>query len=264
MKSRIKIYTLFINGIIKLHHFTTPDITLYSAGTPNGQKVSIALEELGIPYKAREISFKDNEQKQPWFLKINPNGRIPAITDHSRGDFHVFESGAIMIYLCEHYDPEEKLLPKDPNLRSQVIQWIMFQMGGLGPMQGQAIHFSKYAPEKILYAIKRYTDETKRLYSGLNSALEGKEYLVGNKFTLADAISFPWVREYFLADIPSIDEFPNLKAWVARISERPAVQKGLNVPTPDIVQEILDNPEKLNELVKRAQSVFKWKSVGEK
>ena len=102
----------------------SPDITLYTVRTPNGIKVSIVLEELGIPYKARAISFEKNEQKEPWFLKINPNGRIPAITDHSRGDFNVFESGAIMIYLCEHYDPEGKLLPKDPNLRSQVIQWV--------------------------------------------------------------------------------------------------------------------------------------------
>ncbi|CAB4403920.1 unnamed protein product [Rhizophagus irregularis] len=243
---------------------TTPDITLYTVGTPNGVKISIVLEELGIPYKAREISFKDEEQKQPWFLKINPNGRIPAITDHSRGDFHVFESGAIMIYLCEHYDPEGKLLPKDSDLRSQVIQWIMFQMGGLGPMQGQAGHFNRYAPEKIPYAIKRYTDETKRLYSVLNGALEGKEYLVGNKYTLADAISFPWVRVHFLSGVSSIDEFPNLKAWVARISARPAVQKGLNVPTPDKFQEFLDNPEKLDEFVKNAQNSFKWKSTDEK
>src|SRR2546429_9689684 len=102
----------------------TPDITLYTAGTPNGVKVSIVLEELGLPYKVRAISFEKNEQKEPWFLKINPDGKIPAITDHSRGDFNVFESGAILIYLCEHYDPEGKLLPKDPNLRSRVIQWV--------------------------------------------------------------------------------------------------------------------------------------------
>jgi glutathione S-transferase len=102
----------------------TPDITLYTAGTPNGVKVSIVLEELGIPYKVRTISFEKNEQKEPWFLKINPNGKIPAITDHSRGDFNVFESGAIMIYLCEHYDHEGRLLPKDPDLRSQVLQWV--------------------------------------------------------------------------------------------------------------------------------------------
>lgn len=243
---------------------TTPDITLYTAKSPNGLKVSIVLEELGIPYKARAISIKDDEHKQPWFLKINPNGRIPAITDHSRGNFHVFESGAIMIYLCEHYDPEGKLLSKDPNLKSQVIQWVMFQMGGLGPMQGQAGFFNRYAPEKIPYAIKRYTDETKRLYSVLNGALESKEYLVGNKFTLADAISFPWVRVHFLSGIESIDEFPNLKAWVARISARPAVQKGLNVPAPDNIQELMDNSEKLDEAIKNARIAFKWNSTDEK
>ncbi|RIA99246.1 glutathione S-transferase [Glomus cerebriforme] len=242
---------------------TTPDITFYTVGTPNGVKVSIVLEELGIPYKVREISFQKNEQKEPWFLKINPNGKIPAIIDHSRGDFNVFESGAIMIYLCEHYDPEGKLLPKDPNLRSQVIQWIMFQMGGLGPMQGQSSHFNRYAPEKIPYAIKRYSDETKRLYSVLNDSLEGKEYLVGNRYTLADAISYPWVRAHFLSGIPSINEFPNLKTWIARIDERPATQKGLNVPTPDKVKELTDNPEKLEEFTKVAQSAFKFKSVEE-
>ncbi|CAG8680298.1 uncharacterized protein OCT59_016565 [Rhizophagus irregularis] len=243
---------------------TTPDITFYTAVTPNAIKVSIVLEELEIPYKVRELSFKDEEQKQPWFLKINPNAKVPAITDHSRGNFHVFESGAIMIYLCEHYDPEGKLLPKDPDLRSQVIQWVMFQMGGLGPMQGQAIHFNRYAPEKIPYAIKRYTDETIRLCSVLNSALEGKEYLVGNKFTLADAISFPWVRAHAFSGIESIDEFPNLKAWVARISARPAVQKGLNVPVPDKLQELMDNPEILDEFIKHVRSIFKWNSTDEK
>ncbi|CAB4380110.1 unnamed protein product [Rhizophagus irregularis] len=217
---------------------TTPDITFYTAVTPNAIKVSIVLEELEIPYKVRELSFKDEEQKQPWFLKINPNAKVPAITDHSRGNFHVFESGAIKIYLCEHYDPEGKLLPKDPDLRSQVIQWVMFQMGGLGPMQGQAIHF--------------------------NSALEGKEYLVGNKFTLADAISFPWVRAHAFSGIESIDEFLNLKAWVARISARPAVQKGLNVPVPDKLQELMDNPEILDEFIKHVRSIFKWNSTDEK
>ncbi|GES86039.1 glutathione S-transferase [Rhizophagus clarus] len=223
---------------------TTPDITLYTAGTPNG--------------------VKDEEQKQPWFLKINPNGKIPAITDHSRGDFNVFESGAIMIYLCEHYDPEGKLLPKDPDSRSQVIQWIMFQMGGIGPMQGQAGHFNNYAPEEIPYAIKRYTEETKRLYSVLNNALEGKEYLVDNKFTLADAISFPWVRAHFLTGISSIDEFPNLKTWIERIYARPAVKKGLNVPTPDKVQEFTEHPEKLDEFVKNARGFFKFTSTDKK
>ncbi|CAB5204044.1 glutathione S-transferase [Rhizophagus irregularis] len=219
---------------------TTPDITFYTAVTPNAIKVSIVLEELEIPYKVRELSFKDEEQKQPWFLKINPNAKVPAITDHSRGNFHVFESGAIMIYLCEHYDPEGKLLPS-------------YSMG-------QAAFFNRYGPEKIPYAIKRYTDETKRLYSVLNGALESKDILVGNKFTLADAINFSWVRVHFLSGIESIDEFPNLKAWVARIGARPAVQKGLNVPVPDNIQELMDNSEKLDESIKNARIAFKWNS----
>ena len=123
----------------------------------------------------------------------------------------------------------------------------MFQMGGLGPMQGQTSHFIRYAPEKIPYAIKRYTEETKRLYTVLNSALEGKDYLVGNTYTLADAINYPFVRLYFLSGIPNIDDLPNLRAWIARIDARPATQKGLNVPVPDRLKDFTEHPEKLEE-----------------
>ena len=135
-------------------------IELYTAGTPNGKKASIMLEELGIPYTVHPIDFSKLEQKEEWYLKINPNGRIPAIVDKDNGDFPVFESGAILIYLAEKYG---KFLSKDPKERSIAIQWLMFQMGGVGPMQGQANHFVKFAPEKIPYAMNRYVDETKRL-----------------------------------------------------------------------------------------------------
>ena len=135
----------------------------------------------------------------------------------------------------------------------------MFQVGGIGPMQGQANHFSKYAPEKIPYAIKRYTEETKRLYGVLNSALEGKDYLVGNKYTLADAISYPWVRAHALSGVPDVDDLPNFKAWIARIDARPATQKGLNVPVPDRIKEFTENPQKLEEHNKHVQNVFKYK-----
>jgi glutathione S-transferase len=130
----------------------------------------------------------------------------------------------------------------------------MFHVGGIGPMQGQAIIFVRYAPEKIPFCIKRYTEETKRLYTVLNSALEGKDYLVGNTYTLADAINYPWVRIHALSGVPDIDDLPNLKAWIARIDARPATQKGLNVPTPDRLKELIENPEKLEELVKSIRS----------
>src|SRR5256884_35134 len=132
----------------------------------------------------------------------------------------------------------------------------MFQMGGIGPMQGQANHFIRYAPETVPYGIKRYTEETKRLYTVLNGALEGKDYLVGNTYTLADAINYSWVRFHFIAGIPSIDDLPNLKAWIARIDARPATQKGLNVPTPDRLKEFIENPEKLEEVSKSARNSF--------
>ena len=132
----------------------------------------------------------------------------------------------------------------------------MFQIGGIGPMQGQANHFIRYAPEKIPYGIKRYTEETKRLYTVLNSALEGKDYLVGNTYTLADAISYPWIRLYAISEYLDVDDLPNLKAWIARIDARPATQKGLNVPTPDRLKEFTESPEKLEEHTKFIRSLL--------
>ncbi|CAB4380037.1 unnamed protein product [Rhizophagus irregularis] len=237
---------------------TTPDITLYTSGTQNGVKASVVLEELGIPYKVKQVELLKKEQYEPWFLKINPNGKIPAIVDHGKEDFPVFESTAIAIYLCENYDPEEKLLPKnDPKLRSQVIQWVMFEASGIAPTQGQSNFYCRYFPEKIPFAINNCAKEIKRLYGVLNKSLEGKEYLVGNKFTLADAISYPMIRGHFFSGVESIDEFPNLKAWVERIDTRPATQKGLNVPVPDQMKEYRENPEKLEEFVQTIQSLIK-------
>ncbi|CAG8648708.1 5138_t:CDS:2, partial [Paraglomus occultum] len=207
----------------------TPDITLYTFDTPNGRKISITLEELGIPYKVHKIALTSGEQKKDWFLKINPNGKIPAIVDHSRDNFSVFESAAIMLYLGEHYDPEGKLLSKDPNLRSETIQWMMFQIGGLGPMLGQAYHFLKEAPEEVPYSIRRYYKETQRLLSVLENRLKGREFLVGDSLTLADIINFTWADAASLINI-NFDEYPNIKNWIARIKARPAVQRGLNVP----------------------------------
>eukprot|EP01118_Nematostelium_gracile_P007307 TRINITY_DN2369_c0_g1_i1.p1 TRINITY_DN2369_c0_g1~~TRINITY_DN2369_c0_g1_i1.p1 ORF type:complete len:239 (+),score=85.81 TRINITY_DN2369_c0_g1_i1:36-719(+) len=212
----------------------TPDIELFTATTPNGWKISIMLEELGIPYKLTVLSFDKKDQKSEWFLKINPNGRIPAIVDHSNGDFAVFESGAILIYLAEKYG---KFLPQEPKKKSQTIQWLMFQMAGVGPMQGQANVFFRYAPEKIPYAIKRYQDETLRLYSVLEKQLEGREYLL-DEYTIADIATFPWVNIHEWSGL-NIDELPNLKRWLKTMNAREAVQKGLQQPpvNPNVSEE---------------------------
>jgi glutathione S-transferase len=237
-----------------------PDITLYTAGTPNGHKVSIALEVLGIPYKTHAISFGKNEQKEDWFLKINPNGRIPAIVDHSNGDFAVFESGAILLYLVQNYDSEHKLWPKDAKLQSEVVQWLMFQMGGVGPMQGQATHFVCYAPEKVEYGITRYTNETKRLYSVLESRLQGRQYLVGEQLTIADISTVPWVTNAFRVNI-DLNEFLNVNNWVERVEAIPEVSRGYDVPTPSQTKELKKNPELLK---KQMEESAKWIRSGNK
>ncbi len=200
-------------------------IELFTAGTPNGYKVSIMLEELALPYTVRPIDLGRKEQKEPWFLKINPNGRIPAIIDHDSDDFIVFESGAILIYLAEKAG---KFLPADAKGRSRVIQWLMFQMGGIGPMQGQANVFFRYAPEKIPFAIERYQKETLRLYQVLERQLDGREFLV-DEVSIADFATFPWVRSHEWAGL-SIDGMPNVRRWLDTLSARPAVKRGLAVP----------------------------------
>ncbi|KAH8547682.1 glutathione S-transferase [Umbelopsis sp. PMI_123] len=219
-------------------------ITLYTAGTPNGWKASVTLEELGIPYNTVAIDISKNTQKEPWFIKINPNGRIPAIVDHSKDDFAVFETGAIMEYLCDNYDSQHRLLPQEPLARSRVIQFLMFQMGGVGPMQGQANHFVVYAPEKIPYAQKRYLDETKRLYGVLEIALEGQDYLANNQYSIADIANYSWVKCSPYLGI-KLDEFPRVKKWVERIDARPAVQKGIRVPNDTSVKRLEDALNKL-------------------
>jgi len=226
------------------------DFTLYTSSTPNGTKISIALEELGLNYDVRNIDIGKNEQKEEWFLKINPNGRIPALVDHRNGDFNVFESGAILLYLVERYDPEAKLFPKDGNGRSEVVQWLMFQMSGVGPMQGQAHHFYRYAPEKIEYGIKRYQDETKRLYSVLDHQLSKTgNFLAANQFTIADIATFTWVRFHFWAGL-DLQAFPSVQKWIDTVEARPAVQKGLNVPVPDRLKALLSDPKYAEEVAK--------------
>jgi glutathione S-transferase len=202
-------------------------IDLYTAPTPNGWKVSIALEELGLPYQVHPIRLEKLEQKEPWFVALNPNGRIPAIVDRSNGDFPVFESGAILIYLAEKTG---RLLPLEPKPRSIALQWLMFQMAGVGPMQGQANVFFRYAPEKIQYAIDRYHNETKRLYTVLDERLRENEYLAGD-YSIADISTWPWVSIHAWAGI-EIGDLPHLSRWLESVGKRPAVQKGRAVPTP--------------------------------
>ena len=203
-------------------------IDLYTAATPNGHKVSITLEELGLPYAVHALDLSAGEQKQPWFLKLNPNGRIPAIVDRDNDDFAVFESGAIMLYLAER---DGRLIPTDEKGRSRVLQWLMFQMGGLGPMMGQANVFAKYFPERIQPAIDRYLRESRRLLEVLDTHLAQHEYLAGD-YSIADIANFAWARIHHWpgVDIEGLDQ---LKRWMAAIEARPAVQRGLEAPPRD-------------------------------
>lgn len=200
-------------------------IDLYTAPTPNGHKVSILLEELGVPYRVTPVDISRGEQKRAEYLRINPNGRIPTIVDRDNSDFAVFESGAILIYLAEKYG---RLLPSDVRGRSTVIQWVMFQMGGIGPMQGQANVFFRYFPEKIQPAIDRYQKETRRLYEVLDQRLQGREFLC-DEYSIADIACFPWVKIHRWAGVETTG-LDNLEAWKSRILARPAVQRGLAVP----------------------------------
>ena len=200
-------------------------IDLYTSPTPNGYKVSILLEELKLPYNVIFVDLEKREQKKTRYLKLNPNGRIPTIVDHDNDDFTVFESGAILIYLAEK---SGQFLPSDNKGRSVVMQWLMFQMGGVGPMQGQAHVFYRYAPKKIKYAIERYQRETMRLYTVLDTQLEDNDYLAGD-FSIADIAAWPWVRSFRWAGL-DIEELTHLKHWVDALAERPAFQRGIEVP----------------------------------
>ncbi|RLV61540.1 glutathione S-transferase [Parashewanella curva] len=201
---------------------------LYTAATPNGFKISTALEEMGLDYQVHHLDLMANEQKQPEFLAINPNGRIPAIIDRNNDDYAIFESGAILIYLAEKTG---KFYPKDPKKRSQVIQWLMFQMGGVGPMMGQANVFYRYFPEKIPAAIERYQNEGRRLFEVMNSQLANNQYLAGDEYTIADMATWPWVRihEWSGVDIQGLN---HLQRWLDELAQRPACQKGIVTPPP--------------------------------
>lgn len=223
-------------------------IELYTASTPNGHKVSIALEELGLPYTVRAIALDKNEQKEPWYLELNPNGRIPTIVDKDDDDFVVFESGAILIYLAEKTG---KLMPTDAKGRSRVIQWLMFQMGGIGPMMGQANVFYRYAPEKIPYAIGRYQREVRRLFEVLDTRLAKVEYLAGD-YSIADIANWAWVRTYKWSGV-SIDGLPHLERWIDAIAERPAAQRGIAVPEYRDIEQMV---READEAAKKVQGIL--------
>jgi len=202
-------------------------IDLYTWTTPNGRKVSILLEELGIEYIAHAIDISKEEQFEPEFLKIAPNNRIPAIVDRE-SDVRMMESGAIMLYLAEKYG---RFLPEGVE-RWPAIEWLMWQMGGVGPMFGQAHHFAKHNSGKSAYSEERYLKETRRLYSVLNRRLEGRDYTAGaerGEYSIVDMATWPWVSRYDWQQI-DLQEFPNVRDWYVRIAERPAVQRGYQVP----------------------------------
>jgi GST-like protein len=202
-------------------------IELFTSETPNGWKISIALEEMGLPYTWRHIKLSEKEQKADWYVKLNPNGRIPTLVDHDNGDFAIFESGAILIYLAEK---SGRFLPQDVKGRSRVIQWLMFQMSAVGPMMGQANVFFRYAPEKIPYAIDRYQRETLRLFGILDNQLAANEYVAGD-YSIADIALFPWVKGYGWSGV-TLDGLNHVQRWLDVIGKRPAVQRGLAIPPP--------------------------------
>jgi len=202
-------------------------IDLYSWATPNGRKVSIALEELELPYTVHKINIRKLEQKEPWFLKINPNGRVPAIVDRGNNDLAIFESGAILLYLAEKTG---QLMPKDDKGRYNVIQWLMWQMGGLGPMQGQANVFNRYFPEKIPSVLSRYQTEVRRLFGVMDTRLGEADFLAG-EYSIADIACYPWICQHDFGGV-AIDSLPNLQRWKKVLDDRPAVQRGFKVPEP--------------------------------
>jgi GST-like protein len=202
-------------------------IDLYFWPTPNGYKISIMLEEIEMAYKVIPVNIGKGDQFAPEFLKLSPNHRMPAIVDHEGPDrkpLSIFESGAILLYLA---DKSGKLLPRDVRGRFNAIQWLMWQMGGLGPMLGQAHHFRRYAPEKLEYAINRYTSEAKRLYNVLDKAVSESPFLAG-EYSIADIAAFPWIIAHEWQG-QALEDFPHLKRWFETIRSRPAVERGLGV-----------------------------------
>jgi len=252
-------------------------IELLTFGTPNGHKVSILLEELkatyGKDYVFQSINITQNIQKEPWFTKFSPNGRIPAIIDHDRNDFSVFEGAAILAYLTRHYDPKHEFSFTDPDDLSRCEQWVAWQHGGLGPMQGQAGHFYRLAKERIAYATQRYVGETERLYGILDNELKSRDYLVGpgkGKYSIADIASFSWVNVGYFGGL-DLSQFPNLEKWWKRINDRPAVKKGTAIPSESQIvnakyqerlktePEFKENEDRLKDFAEKAKKQYDYK-----
>ena len=223
-------------------------IELYTASTPNGHKASCTLEELELPYEVLPIDLSTGEQRTEAFLSVNPNGRIPAIIDRSKNDLAVFESGAIMIYLAEKTG---RLLPTDRAARAHVMQWLMFQMGGIGPMMGQANVFYRYFPEKIQPAIDRYQNESRRLFEVLDRRLGESEWLADD-YSIADIANWCWVRTYKWSGV-SRDGLPNLDRWLSVMKEKPGLRQGVQVPVK--IDNILDNEEAAKAFTENAGKI---------
>jgi GST-like protein len=219
-------------------------IDVYSWATPNGHKVHIMLEECGLPYRVHPVNIGAGDQFKPEFLKISPNNKIPAIVDPEGPDgkpISLFESGAILIYLASKTG---RFLPSSDRGRFEMLQWLMFQMGGVGPMLGQAHHFRIYAPERIEYAINRYTNEAKRLYGVMDRQLATHKFIAGDSYTIADIAIFPWLRSWQNQGIDWAD-YPNLKKWFDAIASRPAVQRGVAV-LADLRKPVVDDKAREN------------------
>jgi len=222
-------------------------IDLYTAPTPNGYKASCTLEELGMEYNVKVVDIRSGDQHKPEFRALNPNGRIPVIVDRANDDFPVFESGAIMIYLAEQAG---RLLPTDVKGRSRVIQWLMFQMSGIGPMMGQANVFYRYFPEKIEAAINRYQHEGRRLFEVLDTRLGQSEWLADD-YSIADIANWCWVRTYKWSGI-SRDGLENLDRWLNVMKEKPGLQRGVTVPIA--IDSLIEDKEKAEEFARNARS----------
>jgi len=225
-------------------------IDFYTAATPNGHKVSCTLEALGMDYEVHVVNLMEGEQKKPEFLKISPNGRIPAIVDRDASNLSIFESGAIMIYLAEKAG---KLISQDSLKKAKVLEWLMFQMGGVGPMMGQANVFFRYFPEKIQPAIDRYQNEGRRLFEVLDTHLKDHEWLAG-EFSIADIANWCWVRTHKWSGI-NVEGLDNLDRWIRAIYEQPGMVKGIEVPVK--IESMLDDEEKAKEFVKNAEKMVK-------
>ncbi len=220
-------------------------IDLYGWSAPNGHKVHLLIEELGIPYRIVPINIASGDQHSPHYRAVNPNGKIPAIVDHAPiggGTAHtVFETGAILLYLAEK---EKRFLPDDMCQRSEVLQWLFWQVGGLGPMMGQAQHFFRYAPEQVPYGIARYQKETRRLLQVMDDRLKSHDYLCGS-YSIADMACFPWVRIHKMTCV-ALDEFPNILAWYSRVRARPAAGRGLDLLRDQWVDVTKSSDARLN------------------